>query len=180
MAYLIETERLGMRRFTSADLQDVLAFSSDEDVTRYTGDAGTIASLEDAERVLNDIWLAEYEQYGYARYALIHKGDNKLIGFCGWKFIAEEGKADLGYRMLPAYWGQGLGYEAAVAAMHYGQKILGLKQVFAEAVAENTGSTRIIEKLGFNFTKQYQLTEGVFDFQIRRYDMDLSQWHKPQ
>lgn len=176
MEFLIETERLGMRHFTLEDATDVLRFSSNEEVTLYTGDAGSIASLDDAEHVINSIWLAEYQQHGYARYALVHKADNKVIGFCGWKYMTEEGKPDLGYRMLPEYWGQGLGMEAALAAMHYGKNVLGLTEVFADAVVENTGSIRIIEKLGFEFEKQYHLVEDGFDFQIRRYVVDLRKW----
>ncbi|WP_298444653.1 GNAT family N-acetyltransferase [uncultured Ferrimonas sp.] len=180
MSFIIETERLGLRQFTLDDAPAVLAFSSNEQVTEYTGDAGMIASIDDAEHVIRTIWLKEYRQHGYARYALVHKADNKVIGFAGWKFIDEDNMPDLGYRMLPQYWGQGLGFEIALACMHYGKETLEFNHVFADALPDNLGSCRIIEKLGFRYQKQYHFSEDGFDLLINRYVADLRQWQPPQ
>ncbi|MBY5993532.1 GNAT family N-acetyltransferase [Ferrimonas balearica] len=155
MTIKIDTPRLQMREFTPEDAAAVLAFSVPE-VTRYTGDAGAIATLADAQRVINDIWLAEYRRHGYARYALVHKADQRVIGFCGLKYEPHLGGPDLGYRMLPEYWGQGLATEAAAAALDYGQQVLKLDPIYAEVVAENHASRRIIEKLGLVWQCQYQ------------------------
>ena len=153
---LIETPRLQMRRFTLDDAEAVLAFSGSEEVTRYTGDAGMIGNLADAEKVIREVWLAEYEKYGYARYALIHKADNKVIGFSGVKFLEDEGVPDIGYRMLPAYWGQGLGLEAAQATLDYARDTLGLTTIIGDAVVENVASNKILQKIGLKFIKTYE------------------------
>lgn len=169
MTALIETERLLMRKFELADAPAVLEFSSHPEVTRYTGDAGVVQSLEDAEKVIREIWLAEYEQYGYARYALVHKADNKVIGFCGLKYEPELKGPDLGYRMLPEYWGQGLGTEAVQAALHYGVHTLGLKHIQAMAMLDNAASNRVLTKLGF-------VLSGVIEshgFEVNHYDYRL-------
>lgn len=150
---LIETPRLRMRKFTLADAAAVLEFSSNPEVTRYTGDGGRVKCLADAERVIRNVWLSEYERYGYARYALIHKADDKIIGFCGLKYEEELGGPDLGYRMLPDYWGQGLGSEAALATMEYAKGTLGMKRVQAMALPENIASNRVLKKIGFEFTR---------------------------
>ncbi len=154
MTTLIETERLIMRRFTRDDVDAVHTFSQHPEVTRWTGDAGVVTTKADALNVIESVWLKEYEQYGYARYALVHKGDDKVIGFCGLKFEPDYGLPDLGYRMLPEYWGQGLGEEAARAALEYAKTTLGMTHIVAEAVVENIGSNRILEKIGFQKTKQ--------------------------
>ncbi|MBY6188156.1 GNAT family N-acetyltransferase [Marinobacter hydrocarbonoclasticus] len=155
MAIKIETPRLLMREFTLDDAEAVLAFSTLE-VTRYTGDAGAVKSVDDARHIIRDIWLTEYQQHGYARYALVHKTDQRVIGFCGLKYERHLGGPDLGYRMLPEYWGQGLGLEAAKAALEYGQQVLKLNPIYAEVVKQNTASRRIIEKLGMIWQMEYE------------------------
>ena len=156
MDILIETPRLQMRQFCLDDAQAVLAFNANTEVTRYTGDAGFVTTMDDAKKVITDVWLRDYEQYGYGRYALIHKADNKIIGFCGLKYDPELPGTDIGYRMLPDYWGKGLGYEAAKAAFEYGLNTLKLTHIIAEADKANTGSIKIIEKLGFVLCDEYE------------------------
>ncbi|WP_462156693.1 GNAT family N-acetyltransferase [Pseudoalteromonas sp. GB56] len=156
MNILIDTPRLQMREFCMEDAEAVLAFNANEEVTRYTGDAGLVKTLEDAKKVISEIWLSDYSKYGYGRYALIHKADNKIIGFCGLKYDPELPGTDLGYRMLPEYWGQGLGYEAAKAAFDYGLETLKLTHIIAEADTANLGSIKIIENLGFTLCDKYE------------------------
>ncbi|ADN74896.1 GCN5-related N-acetyltransferase [Ferrimonas balearica DSM 9799] len=155
MTILIDTPRLQMRHFTPDDADAVLAFSGPE-VTRYTGDDGAIQNLDDARRVIREIWQAEYQRHGYARYALVHKASQRVIGFCGLKYEPHLAGADLGYRMLPEYWGQGLGREAAEAALRYGQQVLGLDPIYAEVVEQNRASRRIIEGLGMVWLCQFE------------------------
>lgn len=147
---LIDTPRLQMRQFIETDANAVLEFNRHPDVTRFTGDAGVVNNMSEAENVIKNVWQAEYQQYGYGRYALIHKKDNKVIGFCGFKYLTDFGMPDLGYRMLPEYWRQGLGYECASAALDYGFKTLGFSKVFAMADVNNAGSHAILQKLKFD------------------------------
>jgi len=166
VATLIETQRLIMRKFNLDDVDAVYEFSTCDDVTRYTGDAGTVKSKSDAENIIKNIWLTEYEKYGYARYALIHKGDKKVIGFCGIKFEKELGYPDIGYRMLPEYWGKGLGSEALKATLEYAHKVLGLDQIIGEAVDKNIASNKLLLKHGFKQVDSYE----KYNFNINRYE----------
>ncbi len=163
---LIETSRLIMRQFTLNDIDAVYHFSINSDVTRYTGDAGMINTKKDAKDLIINVWQAEYKKYGYGRYALISKITNQLIGFCGIKYLPEEARPDIGYRMLPEYWGQGLGFEAANATLKYAKHSLGLNNVMAEAVVENLASNKILERIGLRCVDNYQ-REG---FNLNRYE----------
>ena len=109
MTILIETPRLKMREFTLDDLDAVYTFSINKDVTKYTGDLGMVKTKQDAKDVIINVWQAEYKKYGCARYALLCKETDEVIGFCGIKCLPEEQQPDIGYRMLPKYWGKGLG-----------------------------------------------------------------------
>lgn len=168
-AVLIETPRLYMREFTMDDALAVHEFGSNEEVTRYTGDAGSVESLQDAKKIIEKVWLAEYKKYGYARYALVHKSDDRVIGFCGLKFEEEMGLPDIGYRMLPEYWGRGLATEAARATLEYARTELGLGRIVGLAVVENVASNRVLEKIGMRIVATFE-EDG---FTINRYESEV-------
>lgn len=152
----LETNRTYIREFTLADAEAVLAFSSNEQVTRYTGDAGLMTSLEDARQVISNIWLKEYKQYGYGRWAVVDKSNDRVIGFCGLKFLPNVGMPDIGYRFLPEYWGKGLATETAQACIKFCKEQLAVTTFFADVMEENTASVNVIKKLGLTFTKYVQ------------------------
>ncbi|TAA47530.1 GNAT family N-acetyltransferase [Corallincola spongiicola] len=166
MTTRIETPRLIMREFTLEDVEAVFEFGTHAEVSRYTGDAGDMTTLADAEQVIRAVWLAEYQQYGYARYALVHKADNRVIGFCGLKYMPQFNAPDIGYRMLPEYWGQGLGLEAVAATLTYAKNQLGINHIVGEVVTENHASSKILMRLGFKHTEQYEKLGVTFN----RYD----------
>lgn len=56
---------------------------------------------------------------------------------------------ELGYRFLPEYWGKGYATETARAALNYAFNEIKTDVVYAMAVTENTGSNRVLQKLGF-------------------------------
>lgn len=151
-----------MRRFTLADAKAVFEFSACEKTSTYTGDAGKVSSIEDARNIIKNVWLSEYEKYGYGRYALIHKADNKVIGFSGIKYMPEYGCPDIGYRMLPNYWGKGLGVEAVKATLEYANNILGEQKIMADVVKENVASSKILLNCGFKHTESYQENDTTF------------------
>lgn len=60
---------------------------------------------------------------------------------------------ELGYVIAPSSaWGQGLGTAAARAGLHYGFDTLNLRRIWAEAVAANTASVRVLRRLGMRET----------------------------
>ncbi|MET1255185.1 GNAT family N-acetyltransferase [Aliikangiella maris] len=165
---LIDTPRLQMREFTLEDVDAVYEFSSHPQVIEFTGDK-LVESRENAKALIENVWLKEYQQYGYARYALIHKLDARIIGFCGIKFEPEDNLPDIGYRMLPVYWGQGLATEAVKATLQYAKEKLKLFKIFGEAVDENIASQQVMLKSGLQHVAQYQ----KYGYLVHRFE---TQW----
>ena len=155
MTILIETERMQLRHFTLEDINDVYTFSANEEVSRFTGDLGVVQSTADAEHVIKNIWLKEYKKYGYARYAVVCKQTQNVIGFCGFKFDEDKQQPDLGYRFMPQYWGKGYASEAIEATIAYGKNVLGLNAAVAEVYSPNIASRKLLSKFGFIETKSY-------------------------
>lgn len=146
--FILETERLVIRPFQFGDEQGVLEFSSNPKVLEYTGDVAR-NSLEEAKGLIENVWLKDYKTYGYGRFAVIYKPDNKLIGFSGFKFIPEVGMTDLGYRFLPEYWGKGIATESSIKMLEFGFSELKLSKIFGTVYPQNPASSVVLKKLGF-------------------------------
>ncbi|WKE66693.1 GNAT family N-acetyltransferase [Gallaecimonas kandeliae] len=144
---MLETPRLLLRHFTLEDVPAFLAMNADPEIVRYTGQQ-PLVSLEEAEAWLKAAPLADYARYGYGRLAVVDKASGQVIGFCGIKFLPEFGLPELGYRLLPAFWGQGLITEAAKVVLEHGHAELGLPHILALIHPDNNGSIRVAEKLG--------------------------------
>ena len=153
---LLETSRLQIRRFNIEDAAALLNFGSNQEVIKQTGDK-LITTLSEAEEIINNIWLPEYDKYGYARMAVVHKKDNKVIGFAGLKYEPDWKAADIGYRFLPEYWGKGIATEACLPFIFYGFQVLKLPKIIGVAYAENTASCKVLKKLGLKYKKKGDL-----------------------
>ena len=169
MKIIIETERLIIREFNLDDTQAVLHFNTPEEVNRFTGDAGMCESLSDAESIITDIWLKEYQQHGFARWAIVLKETDTPIGFCGFKKETRFNSVDIGYRLHPDYWGLGYATEANIACIEYAKKNMDLNHVLGDVVHENSASANVLKKLGMCFQSQYQ----EMGFDVDRYEIFL-------
>lgn len=150
---IIETKRIILRQFVLDDAPAVLEFGSNPEVNRYTGDL-MIHQLEEAQKIITDTWFEDYRKYGYGRFAMVHKEDNRVIGFAGLKYEPELEATDIGYRILPEYWGQGLTSEVVIPILRYGFEDLGLKRIIGLVMLENPASSRVLEKSGLKFYKK--------------------------
>ncbi|BAJ03890.1 GNAT family N-acetyltransferase [Shewanella violacea] len=166
---IAETERLIIREFNLADAKAVYQFNAPEEVNRFTGDAGMCSSIEDAEDIIADIWLKEYKQFGYGRWAVVLKSTDEVIGFCGFKNDNRIQAVDIGYRFHPDHWGQGYATESNLACIEYAKQHMNLNQVLGDAVAENLSSINVLLKLGMSYISQYQKAE----FTVNRYEIFL-------
>ncbi|MGI2106749.1 GNAT family N-acetyltransferase [Shewanella frigidimarina] len=173
MTVITETPRLIIREFTLEDAPAVLHFNAPKQVSLYTGDAGMCTTLTDAENIITNIWLAEYQQYGFGRWAVVLKETNTVIGFCGFKNETRINAVDIGYRLHPDYWGIGLATEANLACIEYAKQHMDLGIVYATVVDANSGSINVATKLGMTYHSQYQ--DG--EFTINRYEI-LLKTHK--
>lgn len=158
----IETARTYIREFTMADAEAVLNFSNNNQVTKYTGDAGMVNNLEDAKNVIQNIWLKEYKKYGYGRWAVVDKETNQVIGFCGLKYIPEVGMPDLGYRFIPEFWGKGYASETAIACVNYCKQKLDIHRFFGDVMEQNIASVKVLQKVGLKFNGIIQHDNETF------------------
>ena len=78
-------------------------------------------------------------------WAIVHEG--RVSGGINLTFDAF-GAAEMGYSITRPLWGRGLMTEAAVAVLAYGFQSMDPARIYAHADIRNTGSWRVMEKLG--------------------------------
>lgn len=167
---ILETERLFLREFVADDAPAFYELGSDPAVTRYTGDGG-LTSVEQAREVLLAHPIADYAKHGFGRWACVHKGCGRIIGFAGLKYLDDLGEIDIGYRLLSAYWRLGLATEASWAALDYGFGRLALERVIGLVVPENGASVRVLEKLGLRLVGMVAYRSQ----QVAKYSIDSAE-----
>ena len=148
-----ETDRLRFRPFVEADAVGMFALDSDAAVHRYlSGFGGLVTEPAQSSKTIAFI-QAQYHTNGIGRWAVLLRATDEFMGWAGLKLEAgpvngQHDFYDLGYRLLPRFWGQGYGFEAAQAWLKYGFDTLALSRICAQADVENIGSRRILEKIG--------------------------------
>ncbi len=140
------TDRLEFREWHLQDLDRFHVICSDPRVMRYVGD-GRVWSQEQTSQFIQAA-TKMLRNCGYCQWALIHKANRQLIGYCG--LAKSDELPEIGWRLSPEYWGQGLATEAAQAVLNHGLLAIGCSQIIATVQAENTASIRVIEKLGMS------------------------------
>jgi len=145
---VLETERFLLRPATLDDVTDMFRVMSDLRVTRYFGML-PMTTLAEAQQRVQAIQTAFQEQSG-VRWAIANRANGQLVGTCGfWRLIKSHDRAEIGYELAPEWWGQGVMTEALGAMLDFGFTRMGLHSVEAQIHPANSGSRRVLEKLGF-------------------------------
>jgi ribosomal-protein-alanine N-acetyltransferase len=69
---------------------------------------------------------------------------------------------EVAYLIDPAYWGQGLGTEAAQGVLDYAVATLGLSRLICLIDPGNAASIRVAEKIGMRFEREGRDEKGPF------------------
>jgi ribosomal-protein-alanine N-acetyltransferase len=162
----LQTERLTLRAFEARDAEDSFRIMSDERVVRYFG-SPAMRSLDEAESRITRIAQAFADHEGI-RWAITLRGEGRFIGSCGfWRLIKEHYRAEVGYELAPEYWGQGIMPEALQAVVDFGFAAMRLHSVEAQIEPANTGSRRVLEKVGF--VQEGYFRENYYDSEAKRF-----------
>ena len=178
----IWTERLYLREFVIADWTAVFRYQSKPDYLRYY--AWTERREEDVQQFVQ--MFVNYQKarprYQY-QFAVTLPETGQLIGNCGVrKELPEARVADIGYEIDPAYWGYGYATEAATAVAEFGFTQLRLHRIWANAIAENSASQRVLEKLGMKYEGKLRENQWLKNrwWDTLLYGLLESEWRQKQ
>lgn len=167
---ILETERLYLRKcIPEKDALFFIELVNSPGWLKYIGDRN-IHTEEAALKYLNDRVLKGYADHGHGGYTIIEKSSGKPVGNSGLYKRPVLDHADVGYALLPEFYGKGYAYEAASAVMNYAKQ-LGMTRVHAITVAYNERSIHLLTKLGLKFEKLFRM-EGDPE-ELSLYTIDL-------
>jgi ribosomal-protein-alanine N-acetyltransferase len=147
----IYTQRLYLRLFAPTDLDALARINSDPEVIRYIGEGKPVSREQTAARL--HAYIEHWRRHGFGLWAVVHKADQALIGFCGLQFLENTPEVEIGYRLAKRYWRLGLATEGASVSLRYGFEALNLERIVAIVQAGHVASQRVLEKIGLNYEK---------------------------
>jgi [ribosomal protein S5]-alanine N-acetyltransferase len=104
----------------------------------------------EATRAQIDYYNRYFKEGSGIPWKIVDKATGENIGVVSvYKFMPEHRKAELGYWLLPRFWGQGIAVEVIKTVIDYWQQNKGLHRLEAYVEEENVGSIRVMEKLHF-------------------------------
>jgi len=154
MNYILETERLILREFTLDDTPFIIELVNSPGWLQFIGDRN-IKTEEQAREYLRSGPLQSYEKNGFGLSLVVLKADQSPIGMCGIIRRDSLENPDLGFAFLPAFEGKGLAYEMANATLAYAKNVLKLPVIFAITMPENKRSIKLLEKMGFQYSRTF-------------------------
>ena len=156
---IIETVRLRLRPIGLQDVEAVLSYATDPEWARYLPVPQPYLR-EHAEQFVASQVLLDRERH--PAWAIEHMG--VVRGGINIRFDFANRVGELGYSIARSHWGQGLTTEAAQAVLDTAFVAYSdLKRIRAMADAKNTGSLRVMEKIGMmheGTLRQNRITRG--------------------
>jgi RimJ/RimL family protein N-acetyltransferase len=152
----LETPRLVLRRLVTDDSGFLVGLLNQPSFIANIGDRG-VRNADDAQRYLRDGPWAMYEKHGFGLWHVSRRGDGTPVGMCGLLRRDILPDADVGYALLPEFWGNGYAFEAAAATLRHGARKFGLRRVVGVVSQDNNASIRVLEKLGMSFERMFAM-----------------------
>lgn len=144
----LETQRFTLRSVTLADTDAIFALMGDPQVNLYLGRAPLASHDQAAERVA--VYQSTFTEQTGMVWAITPHGSDQLIGTCLlWRLRKEHFRAEIGYALVPAWWGQGVMSEVMRTVLTFAFTQMGLHSLEAVIDPANDASRRVLEKMGF-------------------------------
>ena len=148
--FMIETERLILRKWNEADADSLFEYAKDPDV-------GPIAGWPQHRSVNESLDVIKNVLNGPECYAICEKGSDKAIGAVELKLkghtdmTEKDDECELGYWLGKPFWGRGYMPEAVKALLKRAFDELSMSTVWCGYYDGNLKSKRVQEKVGFTY-----------------------------
>lgn len=144
---MIQSSRCLLRRFTKNDFENMRKLETEPEVVKFTSLRVPQTEQQTLERLQKTLDLQpSREPLGI--WAVEHLQTQKFIG---WIMLMprELPYPELGYMIVPEFWGQGYASEITKCLINYAFEKLNIRRFSACTDLENSSSIKVLEKLGF-------------------------------
>lgn len=168
---ILTTARLRLEPITDAHFDGLHAMNSDPAVMRYI--TGAPETPEETQAAIERI-KARWADTGYSWWAFIEQSSGALIGAGAIQHLGREraNPLEAAWRLRQDKWGQGFASEAARAMAAFAFDTLRGDLLCAVCDPENTGSARVMERLGM----RYKAPETWYERTVSVYQITREQW----
>ncbi len=172
------TARMRLRPITMDDLDRMHALHNDPEVMRYLTGGAPIARETIGAEIREGSW-------GEGYWAAETIADGEWLGWFALHPVTgrQPGDRELGYRLRQAAWGKGYATEGARSLVAAGFADPAVDRVFAQTMAVNRGSRRVMEKTRLRFVRVVHLEwddplpgteEGEVEYALTRAEWEAS------
>ncbi|MEZ4853695.1 GNAT family N-acetyltransferase [Flavobacterium sp.] len=155
----LTSERLNFRKLNDNDAPEILKLRGDSETMKFIP-RPLATSIEDALahiKIIND----KIDENSDINWAVTLKESDKCIGIMGfYRSQPENYRTELGYMILPEYWGKGFVTEAVKTLLNYAFNTLQFHSIEAVIDARHLASERVLQKNGFR--KEAHFVEDFF------------------
>ncbi|MDO6803081.1 GNAT family N-acetyltransferase [Wenyingzhuangia sp. 1_MG-2023] len=146
---ILETDRLRLRQFSEKDIENIFKGLSHPDVIKYYGIS--FSTLEATKEQLEWFQNLENDQTGIW-WAIEIKTTGVFCGAGGFNNLDNlHKKAEIGFWLLPDFWGRGYMKEAMSEICDFGFKKLKLHRIEGFVETENSNCKSGLKKLDFQY-----------------------------
>jgi RimJ/RimL family protein N-acetyltransferase len=161
---VIETGRLILRQWCEADRAPFAAINTDTEVMQHLGG---VLDQRQSDGII-DQQIASQSNDGHCFWAMEHKIDEALLGYCGLRRGGHAGtdvhdEIEIGWRLARGAWGRGYAREAAEACLAWGWSNTGASRIAAWTVTANTASWGLMIRLGFSHRRDLDFDHPRFE-----------------
>lgn len=143
-------ETIVLRPPQATDAAHLASIANDWEVAKGTLNLPYPYTLVDAKDFLDRVQAREPD-HPQQTFAIARRSDDLLIGMCGIGIQERHERAEIGYWIGKAYWGNGYATQTAHCLIAYGFSEHGLNRITAQYFTDNPASRRVMEKAGMTY-----------------------------
>lgn len=157
------TQRLTLRPVEPNDRQKVFEGFSHPEVTRYFDI--TYATFEATAEQMDWYQTNREKGIGYA-WVVCNESGTFMGVFSIYRIDFTHKRCELGYWLFPEFWGKGYASEGLKPILNFAFTTLNLHRIAAEIEPENTDSSKLLARMGFEreaVLRDYEFKNGKYN-----------------
>jgi RimJ/RimL family protein N-acetyltransferase len=170
---ILTTERLRLEPIDDHHFDGLQAMNRLPEVMRFL--SGTPETAEQTRHMI-EVVKGRWAQYGFSWWAFIERDTERLVGAGCIQYLGRDpaNPHEIGWRLVPDKWGQGMASEAARAMADWSFETLDAPLLVAVCLPGNENSAKLMKKLGM----RYRGEETWYERPHAAWEMTRADWQK--
>jgi len=151
-----ESPRLTYHSWSAEDLDDLHRLNADVTTMAYFPGVQNRAQAKELLEKLK----THFDLHQFTYFLVREKVSQDFMGFIGCKWQNYEHPScphiDIGWRLMPKYWGKGFASEGAKACLRFVFENFEAEEIYAVAPNINLASIGVMKKIGMNYQETFE------------------------